>query len=181
METFAAFKPNLIATKSPNLISSNMNATYLPMSTNAAAAAASMSKNEKFKASYDYLISKSQSDNQLQLHHQISAQHHHHHHHHNQQQQQMSMQIKNETISPASYLKACQASANESLSVNSANNGAGTSSLANSLPSLLPKPTAWSSHLYSFQSADNMNAASNCLAKNSASNSQQISYNHQYL
>jgi hypothetical protein len=183
METFASFKPNLVA-KNPNLISSNLNATFLPL-----AASSSISKNDKFKTSYDYLISKSQSDNQLQMHHQhqMTAHHHHHHHHQQQQQhqhqQQMSMQIKSENMSPA-FLKSCQPSSTNdsstSSSINNVSNSNG-STLNSSLPPLLPKPATWSSHLYSFQTSENINANNNCLTKNTASNSQQLSYNHQYL
>ena len=159
MESFASFKTSLSG-KNPNLISSAMST-------------------EKFKSSYDYLITKSQSDNQLELHHQqhqITT--HHHHHHHQKQNHSMTMQIKNEHIMP-SFSKSNQAPLNESSLINANTNNASSIS---PMPTLLPKPSAWSSHMYSFQSTssssnENISSSNNCISKNSASNSQQLSFN----
>lgn len=156
MESFATYKTSLSG-KNPNLISSAIST-------------------EKFKSSYDYLISKSQSDNQLELHHQqhqITT----HHHHHQKQNHSMTMQIKNEHIMP-NFTKSNQTPLNESSLISMNTNNANS---IQPMPTLLPKPSTWSSHMYSFQSTsssnENISNNNNCISKNSASNSQQISFN----
>ena len=115
------------------------------------------------RASYNYLISKSQSDNQLQLNHQ---QHHHHHahHHHQKQNHSMTLEIKNEHIIPK-FSKSNQAPLNECSLINT---NANSSSSIPTMPTLLPKPSSWSSHLYSFQSSSNENTinCNNSISKN---------------
>ena len=176
MESFASYKAGLSG-KNPNLISSALNTTsspFLPLVSNS-------NRNDKFKSSYNYLISKSQSDNQLQLNHQqhqIATHHHHHHHahhHHQKQNHSMTLEIKNEHIIP-NFSKSNQAPLNESSLINT---NANSSSSIPTLPTLLPKPSSWSSHLYSFQSSSNENISncSNSISKNAPSNSQQLSYN----
>jgi hypothetical protein len=169
MESFASYKAG-ISGKNPNLISSALNTTsspFLPLSSNS-------NKNEKFKSSFNYLISKSQSDNQLQLNHQqhqITT----HHHHHQKQNHSMTLEIKNEHILP-NFSKSNQAPLNESSLINTNPN---SSSSIPTMPTLLPKPSSWSSHMYSFQSSSNENISNcnNSISKNTASNSQQLSYN----
>ena len=191
MESFASYKTNL-ASKNPNLISTLGSSSFLPVNTS------NSSKTEKYKSSYDFLMSKSQSESHLQVHHQHQITTHHQHQLHNQKQNHsMSMQIKNEHISP-NFLKMNQTplsdpSLNSANSTNNNTSNNNNNSIHPQMPTLIPKPSTWSSHMCSFQSSLTSSSSSSSSSseslstessnkKGTPSNSQQLtSYSHQFL